>query len=137
MLLAVYNIIYTMKLRCTENSIRLRVRKSDLHTLVQEGLVREVVNLPGSVFFSFELITAEVDHPKAGFQDNCLRVTLPKAQSDQWINSDQVGIEHLEPLVNGHQLHILIEKDFPCKDREDEDKTDTFQELVQENGEKC
>jgi len=30
-------------------------------------------------------------------------------------------------------LHLLVEKDFPCKDRPDEDKSDTFTGLV--NGE--
>jgi hypothetical protein len=45
------------------------------------------------------------------------------------METEQVGIEH--HLDSG--LSILIEKDFPCKTRFDEDKMDTFQELALKN----
>jgi len=53
------------------------------------------------------------------------------------MTSDQVGIEYNIPLDGATYLHILIEKDFPCLDREQEDKSDTFWELAQEKPDTC
>ena len=66
---------------------------------------------------------------QAEFLQNAIQVTLPLSIAMPWMDSDQVGIEHT--LDSG--LNILIEKDFPCKTRDDEDKSDTFQELVEKN----
>ena len=57
--------------------------------------------------------------------------------AQKWMSTDQVGIELENELDNGEHLHILIEKDFPCKDRTDEDKSDTFFEIADEQTDAC
>jgi hypothetical protein len=126
-----------MKLRCTENSIRLRLRKSDLQQLAENGSVAESIHFPNNKSFVFELTVGETSNPTAKMDAATLQIILPKAQADSWINTSQVGIEYFEKLPTGQQLHLLIEKDFPCKDRDDEDKADTFQELVPDEGKTC
>jgi hypothetical protein len=34
-------------------------------------------------------------------------------------------------------VHVLVEKDFPCKDRPDEDKKDFFEELADQQAPLC
>jgi len=97
-----------MKLRCTENSIRIRIRKYESMQQVAATLL-----------------------------DNNLVVNLPKSAANEWINSNQVGIEVNKEIPNNESLHILIEKDFPCLDRENEDKSDTFWELASDAPDAC
>ena len=127
-----------MKLRCTHNSIRLRVRKSDLERLTERTLVRECISLGNHCIFCFELKLADkIQQIEAQFEHETLRVLLPITLAYPWINSQEVGLEIYHALPAGEQLHLLIEKDFPCTDRLDEDKDDTFWELSEEKPETC
>ena len=121
-----------MKLRTTTNSIRIRVRKSDIQVLIAEGAVYEQVDFPNGGMLRFGLMLAEADRLNASMEDGTIVVTLPQAAAQQWMNSEQVGMETEMPLDTGQSLHILIEKDFPCKDRE-EDLANTFFELDDSN----
>lgn len=123
-----------MKLRCTHNSLRIRVRKSDLDTLQTQKIVTESVQFAPQVSLAFSLsIDAQVQEINANFTNNQITVTLPQDVAQQWINTSQVGIELQQNLEDTEgNLHILIEKDFPCNDREDEDKSDTFWELAKD-----
>jgi len=127
-----------MKLRCTTNSIRIRIRKSELQQLATDKRIEEKIQFGKGVSLTFALsvsgLTKEVT---AHFVNNKLLVKLPKEVASQWINSNQVGIEVNQPLEDGDSLHVLIEKDFPCLDREEEDKSDTFWELAPDSPDAC
>ena len=127
-----------MKLRCIHNSIRIRVKKSDLQQLEQVGIITETISFGGASMFAFALaIDMASEEVNAAFLDNLLVVNLPEMEAQKWISTNQVGIEFNSDLDNGENLHILIEKDFPCKDRVDEDKSDTFFELTDEQPDAC
>lgn len=123
-----------MKLRCTHNSIRIRVRKSDLATLQQERIVKEFINFGNHMVLTFALcIQAEAKEVNADFIAHQITVHLPENVARQWIETNQVSIKVNSPLPDEDKtLDILIEKDFPCGDRENENKKDTFGELVQD-----
>jgi hypothetical protein len=120
-----------MKLRCITNSIRLRLRKSELDALMHTGRVTEMIGFPDGSTFAFALLQEEREDLSVQWEGGHLRIILPRIQARQWAATDQVGIEAFVPLPGDEQLHLLIEKDFPCKDRPDEDKADTFQELAE------
>jgi len=123
-----------MKLRCTENSIRIRIRKSELDQLAQTKRVEEKVRFGSQVVLTFALsINETMQQVAATLLDNNLVVSLPKSAASEWINSNQVGIEVNKEITDNESLHILIEKDFPCLDRENEDKSDTFWELASDS----
>jgi len=127
-----------MKLRCTENSIRIRIRKSELDQLAQTKRVEEKVRFGNQVVLTFALsINESMQQVAATLLDNNLVVNLPKSAANEWINSNQVGIEVNKEIPNNESLHILIEKDFPCLDRENEDKSDTFWELASDAPDAC
>lgn len=121
-----------MKLRCTTNSIRIRVRKSELVALSKKGHIRETIRITEDVLFEFSLQLKKVEQVMATLEKNTLSVIIPEAMATKWISSDQVGIEVNNKLSDNATLHILIEKDFPCLDREEEDYEDTFHELSAE-----
>jgi hypothetical protein len=119
-----------MKLRIEGNSIRLRVKKSDLEKLKKEGIVRENVAFLKGFHFYYELKTDDkIKSIEASFSSGTIAVSIPLSMSDAWIDTEQVGLENTSE--NG--LFVLIEKDFPCKTRADEDKNDLFQELIEKS----
>jgi hypothetical protein len=118
-----------MKLRIRGNSIRLRLTKSEIDQFADTGIVEEIVEFgftePG---LSYQLhATLDGEIMRAQFVDNCIRVSVPKREAENWINSDRVGIETVQHLGTDRSLRILIEKDFACRtERIDEDGTDAF-----------
>ena len=128
-----------MKLRITHNSIRIRIRKSELVTLSENSLIAETVKFPMSTtVFSFALaIDSEAQDLTAQMSGSDLQISLPSKIAQDWMNTNQVGIENDLNLSDDEKLHVLIEKDFPCLDRPNEDKSDTFWELASDKPENC
>lgn len=115
-----------MKLRCAHNSLRLRLRKSDIAQLQAEGFVQESIAFGAGHTLMYRLQIAAVPALSASFENGCIRVQIPVQEAQRWMDSEQVGLE-------SHQaLHILVEKDFPCRHTEAEDREDTFYELAPE-----
>ena len=119
-----------MKLRFSHNSIRIRVRKSDLKELEENGKAMERVNFPNGQEFVFGLEIKKIERIQALFQDAVLTVQIPTTQGEDWIKSEQVGLEIEQASPSKEILHILIEKDFPCKHKDPADNEDTFKELI-------
>lgn len=133
-----------MKLRTTHNSIRIRIRKSELSKLELESKVEEHITFPNGRVFTFSLnISDDIDALSANMVDDKIQLFIPVQEAKEWINSNQVGIENHLDLPNktssevSCNLHLLIEKDFPCLDRPEEDKSDTFWELAPDTPESC
>ena len=118
-----------MKLRIRGNSIRLRLTQSEIAQFGETGKVAEMVGFgvakPG---LGYQLhASADDETIRAEFENNCLSISVPASVAQGWINSAQVGIEDMQPLVEDRFLRILIEKDFACvSDRAGEDETDAF-----------
>jgi hypothetical protein len=120
-----------MKIRCATNSVRLRLWKSDLEILRQSGVLSDKVSFPSGDFV-FGLALSTENNPRINFSDGKLEVSVPAEDANQWMDSDQVGLKYEIENSPLNFTEILIEKDFPCKDR-DEDHSDTFFELDPSN----
>jgi hypothetical protein len=126
--------IAAMKLRFEKNSLRYRLRKSEVEQLTHKGFLKESVTFPSSVL-SFELhVTDDVNDPVAEFSNNTVIVNVPIGIATEWINTDEVGIYHLAHVNENETLDILIEKDFPCNSQSEEENSDTFTELEAKSG---
>ena len=121
-----------MKLRLEKNTIRFRVRKSDLELLNHQGFVQESVQFPNTVFM-YQLRVSGEGEPAAEFSRNSITATIPASMATAWMKTEEVGIYHVQH-INNQTLEITIEKDFPCKDRLEEDRSDTFIELAENSG---
>lgn len=117
-----------MKLRIRGNSIRLRLTKGEVEQLAETGKVVDAVAFgPTSPGLRYELRTMADSETRARFEDNCLSVSIPTNEAQNWIRSEQIGIEAVQPIDGNIFLPILVEKDFVClKERDGEDDTDAF-----------
>ena len=120
-----------MKIRCEQDSIRLRLRKSELGQLRNEHKLSTTVHIPGGKSLVWELVLDDTSSDiTADLESHVLKVVLPLKDALQWMDTETVGLEAFVPNGTPHQLHLLVEKDFPCKDRPEEDKLDFFTELA-------
>lgn len=118
-----------MKLRIRGNSIRLRLTKSDIAQFAASGRVEEILEFGfAKPAFCYRLDkTAEADTVSASFEDNCLKISIPVVDAEEWVKSERVGIESAQPAGDNNVLRILIEKDFACLDnRAGDEDSDTF-----------
>ena len=103
-----------MKLRTTHNSIRIRIKKSELTTLQQKNIIKESIRFPNGVLFRFALkICNTIETVGASLEDDFLVLSIPENIATNWINTNEVGIERSIKLSDEEQLHLLIEKISP------------------------
>ncbi len=107
-----------MKLRIHDNSIRLRLSRSEVTRLKETGLVEDAVHFGagGALSYSLESSAASTG-PQALFRDGRLRVIVPEQLARRWAtNEEEVGMG-----AHDAQPAVLIEKDFQCAHREEHD----------------
>ncbi len=128
-----------MKLRILNNSLRLRLTRTEVDTLDREGLVKAHTDFPGDRDFHYVVESSPASvKPGAFFSDRVLTVRLPDSMVRNWATSDEVSIKASQLLDGGETLKILVEKDFHClTGREDEDESDMFPHPAAESGETC
>jgi len=123
-----------MKLRIRGNSIRLRLTQSEDAELAANGCVQNATSFGDcELRYGIASISDGQRIWRAAFRNNEITIRVPAAVLSEWANSQQVGIEAVQTIVEG-DLHILIEKDFAClKPRQGEDDADTFENPLAAN----
>jgi hypothetical protein len=119
-----------MKLRIRDNSIRLRLTRSEVEQLRDTGVVAARTAFPGGREFRYEVESSPaIITPGAFLSDAKVTVRLPEAAVRAWAGSEQVSI-------TGEQQHM--EKDFAClAPREGEDESDMFPHPAAADGDSC
>jgi hypothetical protein len=118
-----------MKIRIKGNSLRLRVSRSELARLLAGDCVEETIHFAAeaSARFTYALQPEpSAKRPAVHYMDSRVSVLLPADQAYRWGVTDQVGIAAEISLGTFGTLALLIEKDFACLDRSDDDNQDTF-----------
>jgi hypothetical protein len=118
-----------MKLRIKGNTIRLRVSRSDLVALAENGNIESTIHFaegPAAMWsYGIAQLSAPVG-PSVHFESNRLTVTVDSEEVERWANSEDVGIYFSQNIGSQGTLDVLLEKDFACLDRSDEENSDTF-----------
>jgi hypothetical protein len=120
-----------MKLRIKDNTLRLRVSRSDLDLLIQNGRVNSTIYFSGNAedkwTYAIEM-RSNMDSATLRYRPTEVLVLVPDADAKAWAGSDQVGIYASCQLGQGQRqrLEILVEKDFACLDLSDAQNEDTF-----------
>jgi hypothetical protein len=117
-----------VKLRIYDNSIRLRLTRTEVFRLGRGETIEGHTNLSPQPLI-YELTAAEeCAVPHATFLHGTLRIAVPRASAASWTSSDHVAIEAILPVPPGgpHPPQILIEKDFRCLHGPAEDQEDCF-----------
>jgi hypothetical protein len=119
-----------MKLRISGNSVRIRITPSELKALLAQGTLDTSVHFGPApdqqLKYALELCS-DSSIVQAQFADMTILIRLPDNVARQWANTDQVGIEASQPIADGAELEILVEKDFHCLEgRLSENELDRF-----------
>jgi hypothetical protein len=127
-----------MKLRLQSNSIRLRLKRSEVDRFLRTGRVEErIVSGTGNQesFHCLLETNDAVSAPKGSIAPGSVVVQVPKADALKWALTNQIGIEGEQTIDSKTSLRILVEKDFACIDGSEEQNADTFPNPL--TGQKC
>ena len=115
-----------MKIRIKENSIRLRLTRSEVAQFLRDGYYSQTCTI-GSSLFSYTLkSSAEADNLCAHFKNGEITVLMPSTWLLQWADEAKVGFSGSISVEDGKVLLIKVEKDFVCLDDTDEDQSDNY-----------
>jgi hypothetical protein len=117
-----------MKLRIKGDSIRLRLTRREVEQLNSEGVVEAAVHFGGTTPpLVYRVKTSHDSAVSTAFDGRQLTISIPFSVADDWISSEQVGIEAFQTIDENQSLRILVEKDFAClTKREGEDESDAY-----------
>ncbi|MGB0124151.1 MAG: hypothetical protein WA419_05045 [Silvibacterium sp.] len=118
-----------MKLRIKGDSLRLRVSRSEVARLLAGDCLEETIHFAPEAGAKFTYALQQepsVSRPTVQYTVNKVTILIPADQANEWGITDQVGIAENISLGDRGSLALLIEKDFACLDRSEEDKEDTF-----------
>jgi hypothetical protein len=112
-----------MKLRLQGNSVRLRLKRSEVARLRDHGMVEERVDFGGGEVLTYRLLSAGAPGPvRTEFGQGTIAVLLPAEAARAWADSDDVGV-----YAQCGAVSISIEKDFRCLTRtDDEQERDSY-----------
>jgi hypothetical protein len=119
-----------MKLRIKGNSLRIRVGRRELADFLHSGRIQDTIHFASApeakLTYALEVSTADTTETHVRYLNQEVTVVLTPSQVLQWSKNDEVGVYTQVSLGTGALLDILVEKDFACLDRSDEDNLDTF-----------
>jgi hypothetical protein len=118
-----------MKLRIQGNSLRLRVSRSEVARILRQERVEETIHFaphPNAVLTYALEQARSVSAPTVRYAEREITVLVPTNLANTWCSTDLVGIAESVSLGSIGSLDLLIEKDFACLDRSDEENQDTF-----------
>jgi hypothetical protein len=117
-----------MKLRMKENSLRLRISRSELACFAAERRIEETVHFTpepdGKLTYVLESAPGAATSVRYAAQE--IAVVITEEQARTWSEEDQVGVYTTIDIGPAGVLEVIVEKDFACLDRSDEDNKDTF-----------
>lgn len=111
-----------MKLRIKDNSIRLRLNREEVERFAAEGLVESTISFGAEPAdrLTYALRASESAHELAARYDHGnLTILIPQAWARAWHETDRVGFESNR---GPGAPHILVEKDFACLHRDEEEE---------------
>ena len=115
-----------MKIRIKGNSLRYRLTRPEVEQFGITGYIEEKINFGDSALF-YALCRTDGKEFSASFSDNHITLYFPVSKIEDWASPDQVGFEHQVALEgSGEKLSLIVEKDFTCLDKVDEDQRDNY-----------
>jgi hypothetical protein len=112
-----------MKLRIQGNSLRLRLTQKEVAELHDRSVVESSIEFAPLRTLVYLLEgSSQAKAVTANFDGQSIRVMVPMRVMTEWIESDQVSIESSSQVG----MQLLIEKDFQCLHKSDEQDPDAY-----------
>jgi hypothetical protein len=106
-----------MKLRILGDTVRLRLSRSEVERMLEDGRVEQAVHFgveAGQTLRYALVADAEVEAMCATFSDATITVYVPTSDVRRWATTDQVGMRMRQVMDDARVLDVLVEKDFQC-----------------------
>jgi predicted nucleotidyltransferase len=118
-----------MKIRIKDNSVRVRLTKSEIERFANEGYIESTTAfVSNTLTYALEARSDKYGHElSADFMNGIITMYIPEKMAKDWVETDAVGFETKLALDNGETLYLLLEKDFKCFDITNEDQSDNFE----------
>ena len=122
-----------MKLRIKGDSLRLRVSRSELERLLGGERIEETIHFTAApeARLTYALqSTPQSDPVRLQYLPQSVTVFLSEEQANFWGKEGEIGIYTsiytFTDIGEASSLEIIIEKDFACLDRGEDENADTF-----------
>ena len=117
-----------MKVRISGNSIRFRVKQSEVQRFEQEGKLSEVTEfgLEQEDALTFTLSVVDNNNFRLKNTANTVTIEVPETIVKKWTQTELVGFEESIDTGKGRIIKVLVEKDFKCLDGSDKENEDSF-----------
>ena len=120
-----------MKLSIHQNSLRVRLNRSDIGQFRRTGICADILRFSSGSPLIYTLETsADWTAMEARYYQDCIRVMLPLSIAQKWVDSDQASLSYKSAANAGPSL--LVEKDFQglhSDERDAADDGDSFPQL--------
>lgn len=118
-----------MKIRIKDNSVRIRLSKSEVERFGKEGYIESsTAFVSNTLTYALESRSDKYGHElSADFMNDVITIYIPEKMAKDWVETDAIGFETKQSLDNGETLFILLEKDFKCLDITNEDQSDSYE----------
>ena len=111
-----------MKLRIHGNSLRLRVSESELSRLRWEGRVESWTALGPKQRLTYSIESSpQTDRLAATFECDALTLLIPSQWVEGWTADGTEGFESMQEIDGDQKLHIVVERDLPCRHPQTQD----------------
>jgi hypothetical protein len=118
-----------MKLRIKGNSLRLRVSRSEVERLLRRERLEDTIQFApqadAKLTYALEQASS-ASLPTVRYTEGEITVVIPADLAENWCTTEMVGIAESVNLGAFGSLELVIEKDFACLDRSEEENQDTF-----------
>lgn len=115
-----------MKLRITGNAIRIRLSKAEVDELVLGSSLHDSTKFGNSSFGYTVKPVHNGEQLTASFDSNIITLYVPETLLKDWSTNLVVGFEAMMPVGDSVYLSLLLEKDFKCLDKTNEDQSGFF-----------
>jgi Family of unknown function (DUF7009) len=119
-----------MKLRIKGNSLRLRVSRSELARFQAGDRIEETIRFAetpdAKLTYALESAAAPSLPVRVRYGFHDVTVILSEDQVRTWVAESEVGVYSNLDIGSAGSLDVIVEKDFACLDRSDEENQDTF-----------
>ena len=115
-----------MKIRIKGNSVRYRLTRSEVEQFSIAGFLEEKTEFPNGVLKYRLKAKSGIDNLDAELDNNTITLFFPDDEKSEWYTSDRVGYQNTIKTPGGQPFGLLLEKDFVCLDKVDEDQSDNY-----------
>jgi hypothetical protein len=116
-----------MKIRIKGNTVRFRLTKSDISTLMRTGELSDQTEFIGSTLI-YKIASSANEAMSADMIGNVITLSVPENALSNWASTTKVSLEGNMLLKNNSSLYLLLEKDFKCMDGDvNVDQSDFFE----------